>query len=82
MPPIKPEPFYDPNTGQIVGTDSTIWQYNFFFKPEEAFLQKGTVKDPVIYWLDVQAIPSENLPGTAPGGTPTRCAAATRLQSI
>jgi|GEM_PF-639162 len=58
MPPIVREPFYDPNTGRIVGFDFQVWQYNFLFKPEEAFLQKGSPKDPVIYWLDVQAIPN------------------------
>ena len=50
-----PEQFYDPNIDQIIGSDSQIWQYNFFIDPADAWVQeKGT-----IYWLDVQAVPDE-----------------------
>ena len=45
------EGFYDPNLGQIVGKDSICWQYNFYFREDEAFRQK---KD-TIYWLGVEA---------------------------
>ena len=46
------EHFYDPNVGQIIGTDTQVWQYNFLIPPAAAFVQQqGT-----IYWLDVQAL--------------------------
>jgi len=47
-----PEQFYDPNIGQIIGTDTTDWQYNFENIPNPFVQQQGT-----IYWLDVQALP-------------------------
>ncbi|MCX5671517.1 MAG: PEP-CTERM sorting domain-containing protein [Planctomycetota bacterium] len=50
------EDFYDPNTGQMLGRDMTVWQYNFFIPEAEAFMQKGTEKEPKVYWLDVMAI--------------------------
>ena len=50
-----PEFFFDPNVKDIVGTDHTIWQYNFLIPPPEAFIQhQGN-----IYWLDVQALPHD-----------------------
>ena len=46
------EQFYDPNLNEIIGSDTQVWQYNFYFDPAEAFVQKeGTV-----YWLDVMAM--------------------------
>lgn len=49
------EQFYDPNLDQIIGTDTQVWQYNFFIDPADAFVQqKGN-----IYWLDVQAVPED-----------------------
>ncbi|HEY4761938.1 MAG TPA: hypothetical protein VIH42_15275, partial [Thermoguttaceae bacterium] len=50
------ELFYEPNTDQIIGSDTTVWQYNFFIDHEKAFRQEGTPEKPLIYWLDVQAI--------------------------
>lgn len=50
-----PELFYNPNTNQYMGTDTQIWQYNFYIDPTEAFLQVGTPDVPKVYWLDVQA---------------------------
>jgi uncharacterized protein (TIGR03382 family) len=45
-----PESFYDPNAGQVIGTDQVMWQYNFLIPDHQAFVQQvGTV-----YWLDVQ----------------------------
>ncbi len=46
------ELFYDPNIGQIIGSDSVVWQYNFTNLPNPYIQQQGT-----IYWLDVQALP-------------------------
>ena len=34
--------------------DSQIWQVKININPDEAFLQKGSQDEPVIYWLDVQ----------------------------
>jgi hypothetical protein len=52
------ERFYDPNTNEVIGQDSRIWQYNFKIDPATAFLQQGrnATGAPTIYWLDVQAI--------------------------
>jgi hypothetical protein len=52
------ELFYDPNTNQIIGSDTRIWQYNFDIDPATAFEQKGLdqSQNPTIYWLAVQAI--------------------------
>ncbi len=46
------EGFYDPNLHQVIGTDSTDYQYNFENIPNPFVQQQGT-----IYWLDVQAVP-------------------------
>jgi hypothetical protein len=45
------ETFFDPNINQIIGTDTTVWQYNFQQIPNPFVQQAGT-----IYWLDVQAL--------------------------
>lgn len=50
-----PEQFYDPNIHQIIGTDNTVWQYNFTNLPNPYIQQQG-----LIYWLDVQALPLDN----------------------
>jgi hypothetical protein len=50
------EYFYEPNTNQIIGDDTQIWQYNFYIDPSVAFKQEGTAAVPKVYWLDVQAI--------------------------
>jgi len=50
---LASEEFFDPNNldTPIIGTDTRVIQYNFFFDPIEAFRQEeGT-----IYWLDVSA---------------------------
>ncbi len=62
--PLPPERFFvpDPNGGQVVGHDNTIWQYNFYIPYDPAapggpFVQReGT-----IYWLGVQALPIDAL---------------------
>lgn len=57
------ELFYDPNTNQILGTDTTVWQYNFD-QLLDPFIQQGTAANPKVYWLDVQAMPV-GVPGGA-----------------
>ena len=62
------EMFWDPNPlpdGEELGSDSKIWQYNFFMKPEDTDIFRQTEGE--IYWLDVMAIlpidePSANQP--------------------
>jgi len=39
--------------------DFTCWQYNFHIDATEAFLQEGTTSEPIVYWLDVQAVPED-----------------------
>lgn len=53
-----PEMFYDPNTNSIIGTDTLVWQYNFYNLPNP-FIQQGTPGLPIVYWLDVQALPDD-----------------------
>ncbi len=50
------ELFYDPNTNSILGRDTQAWQYNFAIPAATAFTQLGTAANPMVYWLDVQAI--------------------------
>jgi len=50
------ERFYDPNTNQIIGTDTEVFQYNFYIPEAQAFHQTGTTQLPMTYWLDVQAL--------------------------
>jgi hypothetical protein len=50
------EPFFEPNTNQIIGADTQVLQYNFFIPETLAFVQQGTPQAPVVYWLDVTAI--------------------------
>ena len=44
------ELFFDPNLNLVIGTDTTVWQYNFADIPSPFIQQAGQ-----IYWLDVQA---------------------------
>jgi hypothetical protein len=39
--------------------DWTCWLYKFWVPVEEAFFQAGCVDSPIVYWLDVQAIPHD-----------------------
>jgi len=45
-----PEEYYWPG-------DTICWLYKFQVPVEEAFFQRGTADDPIVYWLDVQAYP-------------------------
>jgi hypothetical protein len=44
------------------GVDTVCWKYDFYIDPAEAFLQEGTLADPKVYWLDVQAEPQASDP--------------------
>ncbi len=49
------EYWWDPATGDLVPQgDTQIWQINIDIDPCEAFEQKGTPDEPIIYWLDVR----------------------------
>ena len=58
------EGWYDPGTGEYIPSlpnpaDTICWQYNFLIDYQEAWRQQGTPANPVIYWLNVQAFPSD-----------------------
>ena len=51
------EGWYDPVEGQYnPAADELIWQYNFFFDRESAFIQQGTPENPVVYWLAINVM--------------------------
>ncbi len=53
------EYWWDPFTpqGWIFPGDTQCWQYDFTIPVEEAFCQEGSIEQPLVYWLDVQATP-------------------------
>jgi hypothetical protein len=53
---VAQEAFYDPNQDLIIGSDTQVWLYNFPIPIAQAFVQKGTAANPLVYWLDVQAV--------------------------
>ena len=55
-----PEGWYDPNTGEYyINNHQQMWQYNFDIDPAEAFVQHGTMDNPIVYWLGVNASPGD-----------------------
>ena len=53
------EGWFEPPFSYEFPGDHVCWQYNFFIDEAEAFWQEGTVDNPIVYWLDVQAIPED-----------------------
>ena len=53
------EGWMNPPADYIFPGDFTCWQYNFHIPEDMAFIQEGTPEEPVIYWLDVKAIPAD-----------------------
>lgn len=52
------EGWYNPATSNwMPNADWTCWRYEFPIDPAWAFVQTGTVVNPIIYWLDLQATP-------------------------
>ena len=52
-----PEPgeyWWDPVGELLADGDNQVWQIDIPIDPDEAFLQRGSPDEPVIYWLDVQ----------------------------
>ncbi len=59
------EGWLDPISSQFIFPGDTVaWQYNFLIPQAEAFIQQGTATDPVVYWLDVAAIPQPEVAST------------------
>jgi hypothetical protein len=54
------EGWYEPVQGNYnpLG-DTQCWEYIFYLEEGE-FIQQGTPTAPIVYWLDVQAVPTEN----------------------
>lgn len=57
--PSSAQGWYDPNTGEYNELDhSGMVQVNIFldqiFPLEELFIQRGSAREPIIYWLDLQ----------------------------
>jgi hypothetical protein len=53
LDPALSDPHFEPNG------DSNCWKYTFSVPLDMAFVQTGTVENPVVYWLDVQAYPMD-----------------------
>ena len=56
------EGWMDPPDGYIFPADFTCWVYDFYLDPEETFVQLGSDEHPIVYWVDVKAVPLD--PGT------------------
>jgi len=60
VPPLGPESYYMPCSDIFTFLDhQNVWKYSFSIPASEAFIQQGTEDRPVIYWLDVQAVPQD-----------------------
>ena len=58
--PTSGEWWWDPVTGELIpGGDREVWQIDVYISSADAFQQKGSPDDPLIYWLDVQ-VDTEN----------------------
>ena len=55
----NPEGWMDPPDNYWFPADYVCWQYNFIFDAAMTFYQEGTPDNPVVYWLDVKAIPND-----------------------
>ena len=53
------EGWLDPPQEYIFPADTVCWQYNFTIPEADAFVQQGSLAEPVVYWLDVKAYPLE-----------------------
>ena len=53
------EGWMDPPDGYMFPADWTCWFYTFDIPAERAFHQTGTPEEPIVYWLDVQAVPAD-----------------------
>jgi hypothetical protein len=53
------EGWMEPPANYIWPGDTMCWLYKFYVPPEDAFFQRGTADQPIVYWLDVQAYPHD-----------------------
>jgi hypothetical protein len=51
--------FYPPDDSYSWPADFTCWMYRFHVPIDEAFYQRGTQDEPIVYWLDCQARPHD-----------------------
>jgi len=52
------EDWFNPNTQEWLDDNHLLaFQYNFVIDENEAFMQEGTVDDPIVYWLSVDVMP-------------------------
>jgi hypothetical protein len=51
------EGWLTPPDEYIYPGDSICWQYNFEIPEADAFFQQGLPDEPIVYWLDVKAVP-------------------------
>jgi hypothetical protein len=55
-----PEDWYNPFLPMWLDDNHNMcYKYNYILDPQDYFLQEGTEQDPIIYWLDVQAVPMD-----------------------
>jgi hypothetical protein len=52
-----PEGWMDPPDWYTYPADYVIWQYNFYLPDGEEFWQEGSPGNPMVYWLNVKAVP-------------------------
>jgi hypothetical protein len=55
------EGWLNPPEDYLFPADWVIWQYNFDIPAGEQFDQQGSIDNPIVYWLDVQAHPFDPL---------------------
>lgn len=55
LPLNQYEWWYDPfKSISIPNGDQNVWQYDICIPQQDWYIQKGTIKNPIIYWLDIQ----------------------------
>jgi len=65
VPTDAPESYYNPCMERYEPANhQTVFRYDFDIDPSEAFMQKGSKDNPVVYWLSVHAHPT-SIPGMA-----------------
>ena len=53
-----PEDWYNPFEGWWMNDNHNLcYKYNYILDPADYYLQEGTIDNPIVYWLDVQATP-------------------------
>ena len=56
-----PEDWYNPALPMWINDNHIkCYKYNYILDPLDYFLQEGTIDEPIVYWLDVQALPMDD----------------------